>query len=136
MTCPAFAGVGGWEVLLVLAVALVIFGPRKVPEFARGLGRLSARIQDANRELQRELSRSIEEPPPGGEADRRAAEAAELAYREAHAAAPAGDEEAAPAAGGAATAGEGDEEGPAPGAGPADGDGSAVPPDGAPRDQR
>lgn len=108
---PAFAGVGGWEVLLILAIALVIFGPRKIPEFARGLGRLSARIQDANRELQRELHRSVEEPPPDDPDARRAAAEAERAYRQAHPAAP-------PDEAGAADEGE-----------------EAAPPDGTPRDQ-
>jgi sec-independent protein translocase protein TatA len=30
--------VGGWEIILVLAVILLIFGPKKLPEFAKGLG--------------------------------------------------------------------------------------------------
>jgi sec-independent protein translocase protein TatA len=30
--------IGGWEIILVLAVILLIFGPKKLPEFARGLG--------------------------------------------------------------------------------------------------
>lgn len=29
---------GGWEGVLILAVILVLFGARKIPEFARGLG--------------------------------------------------------------------------------------------------
>ena len=29
---------GGWEVILILAVVMVLFGARKLPELAKGLG--------------------------------------------------------------------------------------------------
>ena len=29
---------GGWEVVLILAVVLVLFGAKKLPELAKGLG--------------------------------------------------------------------------------------------------
>ena len=30
--------IGPWELILILAIVLVIFGGRKIPEIARGLG--------------------------------------------------------------------------------------------------
>jgi sec-independent protein translocase protein TatA len=36
---PALPSVGPWEILLVLLVAVVIFGPRRLPELGRGMGR-------------------------------------------------------------------------------------------------
>lgn len=36
---PYFAWVGGWEWILILAVIVLLFGARKLPELARGLGR-------------------------------------------------------------------------------------------------
>lgn len=48
-------GIGGWEILFILALALVIFGPKRLPELARSLGKISAQIRMANRQLQREL---------------------------------------------------------------------------------
>lgn len=32
-------GMGGWEVLLILAVVILLFGAKKLPELARGLGK-------------------------------------------------------------------------------------------------
>jgi sec-independent protein translocase protein TatA len=29
---------GGWELVLILAVVLILFGARKLPELAKGLG--------------------------------------------------------------------------------------------------
>jgi sec-independent protein translocase protein TatA len=30
--------IGGWEMILILAVILIIFLPKRLPQFARGLG--------------------------------------------------------------------------------------------------
>jgi len=32
------AMLGGWEMILILAVVLILFGARKLPELAKGLG--------------------------------------------------------------------------------------------------
>ena len=34
----AIGGFGGWEVILVLAVVVLLFGAKKLPELAKGLG--------------------------------------------------------------------------------------------------
>ena len=37
-TMFALFGLGGWEMILILAVVLLLFGARKLPELAKGLG--------------------------------------------------------------------------------------------------
>lgn len=51
-------GMGPWELLLVLAIALVIFGPGKLPEVGRALGK-------GLREFRRASSQAREEADGG-----------------------------------------------------------------------
>jgi sec-independent protein translocase protein TatA len=37
-TCLAIMGLGGGELVLVLAAGLILFGAKRIPEFAKGLG--------------------------------------------------------------------------------------------------
>jgi sec-independent protein translocase protein TatA len=37
-TCLAMLGLGGGELMMVLAAVLVLFGAKRIPEFAKGLG--------------------------------------------------------------------------------------------------
>lgn len=48
-------GIGGPEVLLILAVILIFFGAKKIPELARGLGRGMREFKDATREITDEI---------------------------------------------------------------------------------
>ena len=43
-------GIGGWEVLLILAVVLLLFGAKKLPELARGLGKGIKEFKTATRD--------------------------------------------------------------------------------------
>ncbi len=53
-------GIGGWELLLVVAVVLVIFGPERLPEMARKFASISAKVRTANRDFQREMYRNLD----------------------------------------------------------------------------
>jgi len=54
----------GWpEIVAILAVVLLLFGAKKLPELAKGLGSGIKEFKKASREVQDELERSIEEPP-------------------------------------------------------------------------
>jgi Tat protein translocase TatB subunit len=56
-------GIGMPELLLILALALVVLGPKKIPDLARALGRGMAEFRRATDELKttmREESRAVE----------------------------------------------------------------------------
>ncbi len=44
-------GIGMQELLIVLVIALIILGPKKLPEMARTLGRAFAELQRATQDL-------------------------------------------------------------------------------------
>jgi Tat protein translocase TatB subunit len=48
-------GIGMPELLLILAVALIVLGPKKLPELARALGKGMAEFRRATDELKDEL---------------------------------------------------------------------------------
>jgi TatA/E family protein of Tat protein translocase len=45
------------EILLIVIVALLLFGPDKLPEYLKQLGRFYAEIKKAQRDFERELSK-------------------------------------------------------------------------------
>jgi TatA/E family protein of Tat protein translocase len=62
-----FGSIGGPELLLILAIALLIFGPKKIPELSRTIGKGMAEFRRATNEfrstLEREVSAEDHEPP-------------------------------------------------------------------------
>ena len=55
----------GWpEIIGILIVVLVLFGAKKIPELAKGLGSGIKEFKKATREVQDDLQRAIEEEPP------------------------------------------------------------------------
>tara|TARA_B100001029_G_C14671956_1_gene239963 strand:+ start:262 stop:495 length:234 start_codon:yes stop_codon:yes gene_type:complete len=51
----AFFNLGPWEILLVLIVVLVLFGAKRLPELARGLGLGINEFRDAVDSSKREI---------------------------------------------------------------------------------
>ena len=56
-------GIGMPELLVILVVALIVLGPKRLPEIARSLGRGMAEFRRASNEFSRTISASLEEPP-------------------------------------------------------------------------
>ena len=56
-------GIGMPELLLILALALIVLGPKKLPELARALGKGMAEFRRATDELKDEF-RQLENDPP------------------------------------------------------------------------
>ena len=57
-------GIGMPELLVILVVALIVLGPKRLPEIARSLGKGMAEFRKASSEFQRTISASLEEPAP------------------------------------------------------------------------
>lgn len=56
-------GVGMPELLVIMVVALLVLGPKRLPEIARSLGRGMAEFRRASNEFTRTLTASVDEPP-------------------------------------------------------------------------
>jgi sec-independent protein translocase protein TatA len=54
-TLLAFA-LGGPEVMMVFVIALLLFGAKKLPELARGMGKSMGEFKKAREEFEREIS--------------------------------------------------------------------------------
>jgi Tat protein translocase TatB subunit len=52
-------GVGSGEVVLIILVAIIVLGPKRLPEFARSLGKLIANLRAATSELKKNLEQEI-----------------------------------------------------------------------------
>jgi len=55
-------GLGFTEILVILVVALLVFGPDRLPELARNLGRGLAEFRRASSDLRRSVMEAAEEP--------------------------------------------------------------------------
>ena len=56
----AFFNLGPWEILLILVVILILFGARRLPELARGLGQGINEFRDAVDSSKKEIIDGIE----------------------------------------------------------------------------
>lgn len=54
-------GIGLPEMILIFVVALLIFGPKKLPEIGRSLGKTIKGFQEASREFQEEFKKEAQE---------------------------------------------------------------------------
>ena len=55
-------GVGLPEVTVILILALLIFGPKKLPELGKQLGKTLKSLKKASNEFQNEIDQAINEP--------------------------------------------------------------------------
>ncbi|AFZ33940.1 Sec-independent protein translocase protein tatA/E-like protein [Stanieria cyanosphaera PCC 7437] len=54
-------GIGLPEMALILVVALLVFGPKKLPEIGRSLGKAIRGFQDASKEFENEFKREAQQ---------------------------------------------------------------------------
>jgi len=62
-TMLAVFGIGGWEVILILAVVLILFGAKKLPDLAKGLGSGIKEFKKATREVTDEIQNAGNDHP-------------------------------------------------------------------------
>lgn len=55
-TVTIMGGLGPFEIILIFLVILLIFGAKRIPEIARGLGKGIREFKDATSEISRELT--------------------------------------------------------------------------------
>lgn len=53
-------GIGGGEWVLILIIALIVFGPKKLPEIGKTLGKTLFEVKKATRDLKTTLEMDVE----------------------------------------------------------------------------
>jgi sec-independent protein translocase protein TatA len=68
MNAPTLAFLGWPEIVAILVIVLILFGAKKLPELAKGLGQGIKEFKKASADVQNDLRRAVEEeyhePPP------------------------------------------------------------------------
>ena len=59
---------GGPQVILILAIVIILFGAKKIPELARGVGLGIKEFKKATKEVTDEIHNASTEPTPGSHA--------------------------------------------------------------------
>ena len=67
-------GVGLPEMAVIGAVALLVFGPKRLPDLGRTLGKTLKSFQSASKEFEREINKAMAEPEVSIEAEKPAEE--------------------------------------------------------------
>src|SRR5437762_9271959 len=55
-----FGTLGGPEVILILVVALIVFGPRRLPEIGKSVGKMLAEFRKASNDFKRTIEDEVE----------------------------------------------------------------------------
>lgn len=63
-----FGGTGGGEIVLIFVVLLLLFGPRKLPEIARMLGKILSQLRNASNDFRDQVMKIEEEPDESSKA--------------------------------------------------------------------
>lgn len=52
-------GLGVPELILILVIGIMFFGPKRIPQLARGLGQSISEFRKASREAENELDKTV-----------------------------------------------------------------------------
>lgn len=53
--------IGPMELIIILVIALVVFGPKRLPDMGRSLGKAIREFRNAGKEIQNDITESIDE---------------------------------------------------------------------------
>ncbi len=56
--------IGPTELLIILVLALIVFGPQRLPEIGRSIGRSLREFRRATDEIRGEIERDLDDEPP------------------------------------------------------------------------
>ena len=65
---PVLATLSEWHIILVLIIVFLLFGGKKLPELARGIGEAMKEFKKAQREINEDEHRPVTPPPPAAPA--------------------------------------------------------------------
>lgn len=54
-------GLGGTEVMVIMLVILLLFGAKRIPELAKGLGKGIREFKDATKEIKNEVENAVKD---------------------------------------------------------------------------
>ena len=57
-------GIGMTELVVIMVVALIVFGPTRLPELARSLGRAMSEFRRASTDIRQTFHEAVQEPKP------------------------------------------------------------------------
>lgn len=57
-TIMLFSMPGGWEMVIIVLVILLLFGAKRIPELAKGLGKGIREFKDATREIKNDIDKA------------------------------------------------------------------------------
>jgi len=52
---------GTWEIVIIVLVILLLFGGKKLPELARGLGKGLREFKNARRDIEKEVNNAVDD---------------------------------------------------------------------------
>jgi Sec-independent protein translocase protein TatA len=53
-------GVGGWDIFIIIIIALLIYGPERIVGIARNLGKIARTLKNSTSDLSATIAREIE----------------------------------------------------------------------------
>jgi TatA/E family protein of Tat protein translocase len=54
--------IGIQEMILILIIALIVFGPKRLPELGKSIGKTLAEFKRASNEIRQNIEKELEEP--------------------------------------------------------------------------